>query len=56
MNVFQDFYEIIAQYIYGGAELTPYMELVATSAATIGSLLLLAIPFIVTWRIIRMFL
>lgn len=56
MNIYNDFYNIIAEYIYGGEALTPYMELVATSAATIGSLLLLAIPFVVTWKIIKLFL
>lgn len=54
MNIYQNLYDIIQQYIFGGAELTANMDLVATLTATWGVMFLIAIPFILVWSVIRM--
>lgn len=54
MGIYQSIYDLIAQYIYGGGELTNSMILVNTTVSTIGCLFILAIPFIVTYFVIRL--
>lgn len=51
--MYQALYDLIANSVYGGAELTSYMELTCTLISTFGVVLLMLIPFIVAWRIIR---
>lgn len=53
MGIYQNLYDLIVQYIYGGVELTPNMEIVTVLISTIGCLFVIAIPFLVTWYIIR---
>lgn len=54
MGIYQAIYDLIATYIYGGVALTPSMILVNTTVSTIGCLFILAIPFIVTYFVIRL--
>ena len=50
MGIYQNLFELIKMYIYGGVELTPSMELTATLISTLGSVFLVALPFIlVLW-------
>lgn len=50
MGIYQNLFELIKTYIYGGVELTPSMELTATLISTLGSVFLVALPFIlVLW-------
>lgn len=53
MNIYQDIYNIIVQYIYNNAELTAHMDLVAVTLSTIGCVFVFAVPFLVVWRVIR---
>lgn len=53
MGIYQNLFEIIETYIYGGVELTADMNLIATLIATIGSVFIIAIPFIIVFFIIK---
>lgn len=53
MGIYQNLYDLIVQYVYGG-NLPVDGELIATLIATAGSLFVVAIPFILVWRVIRM--
>lgn len=54
-GIYQGLYNLIATYIYGGEIIAnSYQDLVAVNIATIGSLLVASIPFIVVGLIITM--
>ena len=47
-------YDLLSKYIYGaGATLTSDMELTLTLLATIGSIFVTALPFLVVYLVIR---
>lgn len=54
MNIYNDIYSIIQQYIFGGAELTAHMDLVAVTLSTIASVFVFALPFLIVWNVIKM--
>ena len=55
-GIYYTLYVLLSQYIYGAdAVLTGDMELTLTLICTLGSLFVVALPFLVTWRIIRLF-
>lgn len=55
MGIYQELYNLIEQYIYGNPEvMTEHMDLVCTFIATAGSLFVVALPFLLVWRVIRM--
>lgn len=54
MNIYQDIFDIVKQYIFGGVELTANMDLVAITLSTIGCVFVFALPFVIVWRIIKM--
>lgn len=54
MNIYQDIFDIIKQYIFGGVELTAHMDLVAVTLSTIGSIFVFALPFVIVWRIVKL--
>lgn len=56
MVIYETFYSLLQQYIFGTIESGSYQELVAILASTIGCLFVVALPFIVVWKIIRMIL
>lgn len=54
MSVYQSCFDLVVQYIYGGVELTSDMNLVATLIATIASVFLFALPFILVIMFIKL--
>lgn len=52
VNAYQELYNIIQQYIYGGGDITWFQELTCTLCATVGAIITLAIPFYVAYKII----
>lgn len=55
MNIYQSIYDLINTYVYGGEIVAgSYMELVAILFSTAACLFLMALPFIVVWRIIKL--
>ena len=56
-NIYQQFYNLLNDYIFGSTVVAgTYEDLVCIIVSTIGCLVLVALPFIVVWRIIRVFL
>ena len=53
MSIYQNLYDLIHTYVYGGVELTPFMELTNTLVSTMGCLFLVALPFMVVYYIIK---
>lgn len=53
MNIYQDIFDIVKQYIFGGVELTANMDLVAITLSTIGCVFVFALPFVIVWRLIK---
>ena len=53
MNIYQDIFDIVKQYIFGGVDLTANMDLVAITLATIGCVFVFSLPFVIVWRIIK---
>ena len=50
-------YDLLSGYIYGAdAVLTGDMQLTLTMICTMGALFVVAVPFLVVWRFIRMFI
>lgn len=56
MNIYQDIFDIVQQYIFGGVELTASMDLVAITLSSIGCIFVFSLPFVIVWRVIRMFM
>lgn len=54
MSIYQSLYDLIAQYVYGGVELTTHMDLVCVLIATLGCLFVVALPFAVVWLVIKL--
>lgn len=54
MSIYQGLYDLVHQYVYGGLQLTTDMELVATLISTMGCVFLVALPFAIVWKIIKM--
>lgn len=52
MNIYLDLFNLIHQYVFGGATLTANTDLVCTLVATIGCVALVAMPFWVVFRAI----
>lgn len=56
-NIYQQFYTLLNDYIFGSTVVAgTYEDLVCITVSTISCLILVALPFIVVWRIIRVFL
>ena len=53
--MYQECYDLIVQYIYGGMELNTYQILVATNLATYLSILTVALPFLVCFGMTTLF-
>ena len=51
LNIYQNIYDIIVQYIFGGVELTNNMELITILLASIGSIFVFVLPFIVVYKV-----
>lgn len=53
MGIYQNLYSLISNYIYGGTTLSADMQLTATIISTIGSIFVVALPFLVVWKVIK---
>lgn len=51
--MYESLYNLLQESIYGSLPLTSDMTLTLTIASTIGSLMLVAIPFFVVYRVLR---
>lgn len=57
MNIYQTCYDLINTYIYGGSVVAEtYTDLVCIALSTLACVLVFAFPFLVAWRIMRIFL
>lgn len=54
MNIYQDIYNIIQTYLFGGAELTANMDLIAITLSSIGTIFVFGLPFLVVWKILKL--
>lgn len=55
MNIYQNFYDLLNTYIFGGSIVSgSYQELVAVLVSTCAVLFCVAIPFIIVWKAIRL--
>lgn len=55
MNLYQTCYDLVANYIYGGyIEEGSHMDLVCVMVSTCANLFLIALPFLLVWKILRM--
>lgn len=52
--IYPSLYILLQTHIYGATELTPDMTLTLTFLATLGTLFMVALPFIVAWRVIKL--
>lgn len=53
MGVYFQLYNILADFLYGSAELTTHMEFVLTELATFGCIAAVAVPFVVVALVIK---
>lgn len=54
MNIYQSLYDLIATYVFGGVEMSANMDLVAICISTIGCVFLVALPFLLVYKVIIM--
>lgn len=54
-GIYQQLFELLHTYVYGGVDLTADMNLTLTIAATFGALFLVSLPFILVWGIVKIF-
>lgn len=54
MGIYQTLYELLTQYVYGGNALNGDQTLTLTVLSTIGCLFVVAVPFLLVWRVITM--
>lgn len=55
MNIYNNLYTLIEQYVFGNAIVTgSNQELIATLVATFGTLFVIAIPFALVWKVIKL--
>lgn len=55
MNIYNNLYSLIEQYVFGNAIVTgSNQELIATLVATFGTLFVIAIPFALVWKVIKL--
>lgn len=57
MTPYQALYDLVNTYIFGGSvEVGTYTELVCILVATVGSLFVIALPFVIVLKVINMLL
>lgn len=54
MSIYQNLYDLIVQYVYNNATLDQFQELVTTFYATTLTFLMISLPFIVIFWVVRM--
>ncbi len=56
-NIYQQFYDLLNNYIFGSTVVpNTYEDLICIIISTVACLLLVALPFVIVWRVIRVFL
>lgn len=56
MSIYQNIYNLIANYVFANAiDVGSNAELVCMLVSTIACLFVIALPFLVVWRVIRLF-
>lgn len=55
IGIYQQLFQLLHTYVYGGVDLTADMNLTLTIAATFCSLFLVSLPFILVWGILKIF-
>ena len=56
-GIYWSIYALLSKYIYGvGVTLSEDMELTLTILSTLGCLFVVALPFVLVWRVIKIFL
>lgn len=53
MNIYQNIYDIVQTYIFGGVELTANMDLIAICLSSFACVFVFALPFCIVWKLIR---
>ena len=53
MGIYQQIYDLIHQFIFGGVEMTANMDLVAVLMSTCGTVAVVSIPIVLMYKIIR---
>lgn len=56
MIIYDSIYALVEKYIFGSIEVGSYQELVCIAVSTVFSIFVIALPFLVVWRIIRIFI
>lgn len=54
VDIYGNVYEIIVNYLFGGGVLSNNEELITIALASIASIFVFSIPFIIVWRIVKM--
>lgn len=55
MNVYQTLYDLVNQYIFNNTVVVnTYQELVCVLVATCGALFVMALPFMLVYKVVRM--
>lgn len=52
--MYQNIYNLVQQYIFDGVTLTGNMDLIATLIASFGVIFMVALPFTIVWKVIKM--
>lgn len=56
MYPYTNLFNLISTYIYGGVSAGSSEELVCILVATLGSLFIVALPFAVVWKVMKLFM
>lgn len=55
-GIYTQLYDLLHQYIFGlGVELSNYQDLVLIFLSTCGSLFVAFLPFLLVWRVLKLF-
>ena len=52
MGIYQTLYDLLETYLFGVVEVGTYQELVTISLSAIGTIFVVAIPFILVYKVI----
>lgn len=55
MSIYQTIYDLIETYIFTSVEVGTYQELICIALSSCACIFLIALPFLIVWRIIRLF-
>lgn len=55
-GIYYDCFDLVSNYIYGGVVDAPEVKLVCTLLASFLSILVIALPFVIVWLVIKLIL